>query len=70
LSALKLFLLKKSVFIFKVYELVNEYSTFSQQLRKYIDTDFEFNGWVSILTENWNSSSPMYIKVWFLGIFF
>nr|CAD2141152.1 unnamed protein product [Meloidogyne enterolobii] len=46
----------------RVYELVNEYSTFSQQLRKYIDTDFEFNGWVSILTENWNSSSPMYIK--------
>lgn len=46
----------------RVYELVNEYSTFSQQLRKYIDTDFEFNGWLSVLTENWNYSSPMYVK--------
>ena len=46
----------------KVYELVNEFAGHSQQLRKYVDSDFDFNGWLSVVAEKWNSSSPMYIQ--------
>ncbi|KAH7731871.1 hexosaminidase [Aphelenchoides avenae] len=45
----------------KIYELVNEYYQQRQQLRKYIATDFEFNGWLANYAERYTYSSPMYI---------
>ena len=49
----------------KIYELVNEMYTQKEAMRKYIESDFEFNGWLSKVAEKYHFSSPMYIEVKF-----
>jgi len=46
----------------KVYELVNEMHAQQQTFRKYADSDYEFNGWLSKTAEKYSFSSPMYVE--------
>uniref|UniRef100_A0A7E4VXG6 beta-N-acetylhexosaminidase n=1 Tax=Panagrellus redivivus TaxID=6233 RepID=A0A7E4VXG6_PANRE len=46
----------------RVYELVNELFSQKTQFKKYIDSDYEFNGWLSVVARDYNFSSPMYVE--------
>jgi hexosaminidase len=46
----------------KIYELVNEMYSQKDAMHKYIESDFEFNGWLSKVAEKYHFSSPMYIE--------
>uniref|UniRef100_A0AC34GPF5 Sialyltransferase n=1 Tax=Panagrolaimus sp. ES5 TaxID=591445 RepID=A0AC34GPF5_9BILA len=46
----------------KVYELINEMHSQKDSMHKYVETDYEFNGWLSKVAEKYHFSSPMYIE--------
>lgn len=48
---------------FQIYELVNELFVKNKQLHKYMDEDFELNGWLSRVTDEYAFTSPWYIDV-------
>uniref|UniRef100_A0A914Z7Z7 Uncharacterized protein n=1 Tax=Panagrolaimus superbus TaxID=310955 RepID=A0A914Z7Z7_9BILA len=47
---------------YKIYELINEMNSKKESMLKYIQSDFEFNGWLSKVAEKYHFSSPMYIE--------
>ncbi|VDK21806.1 unnamed protein product [Anisakis simplex] len=46
----------------QVYELINEFANQHELVQRYIETDFDFNGWLSELSIRYLYSSPMYIN--------
>ncbi|KHN80270.1 Hexosaminidase D [Toxocara canis] len=46
----------------RVYELINEFWSQHEQMRRYVDTDFDFNGWLSEFAIRRLYSSPMYVE--------
>uniref|UniRef100_A0AC34FKX6 Beta-N-acetylhexosaminidase n=1 Tax=Panagrolaimus sp. ES5 TaxID=591445 RepID=A0AC34FKX6_9BILA len=46
----------------KIYKLVNKMHSEKESMHKYIETDFDFNGWLSKIAEKYHFSSPMYIE--------
>uniref|UniRef100_A0A0K0DBZ9 beta-N-acetylhexosaminidase n=1 Tax=Angiostrongylus cantonensis TaxID=6313 RepID=A0A0K0DBZ9_ANGCA len=47
---------------YKVYELVNEFWQRKKQLQQYREDDFELNGWLSRVADEFMSSSQWYIE--------
>ncbi|VDK25633.1 unnamed protein product [Anisakis simplex] len=48
--------------VITVYELINEFANQHELVQRYIETDFDFNGWLSELSIRYLYSSPMYIN--------
>lgn len=46
----------------RIYELINKFFAHTQQQRTYLDTNSEFNGWLSPVAEYYHFSSPMYLE--------
>jgi len=45
----------------KIYELVNDFASRRLKALRFIEEDFEFNGWLSRVALNYSISSPMYV---------